>query len=772
MRLLSFFPVILLCVMLLAAPCDAADYTGEMKFEQADLRISHQAGLDFIVLKDGGHIQVPGFPDLPYKEFNVALPTGARVLDVQVLSADFEKVPGVFDIAPCTLPRRMSCPPAANPFIKDQSVYGKDTFYPSNLVGEHHPWDLAGQEFVTVQVHPVRYNPVTGTLEMARTMTCRVVYDVDPTAVRETYNFSDRVRVKTLSRLRAMAVNPWDVTLPAWTGKGSRALDPGDYEHVIITNTTIESELFILSDFYTKCGIPSKVVTVSWITSNYSGSDTPEKMQNFVIDAHSTWGTIYFLVGGDSAIVPFDTYYSSGDNIPNDTYLADYDGDWKCEVYVGRAPVGTETQAEDFVTKITEYMTDPPSGFGEEVFQMGFDLDSRTDGEDLMIDIHNSYVPAWASHDREYDSESGAHKADVINYINSGHNVINHADHCNVTIIGVGTHNHGDTLTTGDCAAFVNGGRVGLMYSIGCDPAAFDQGTAWGEKFVQNMNGGGFAFVGNTRYGWYSSGSTSTYSNKYDRRFFERLWDYNDYHAGETLAESKNAYFPNNGTYKYCFMELTLLGDPAVPIWMGVPGAFTATYDTSIDPGSQTYQVNVKQGGSNYSGAMVCLFKDGQIYERGTTNAQGNVSLVINPTDGGTMYVTVTDYNMKPLMGSCTVTGGTAPPLEVDLILLNGQTYNRGDWLAYDVEVTNSTGYPQSTWMWTNVTLPNSAVYPGSGFLVGPIELDISSHGSVTWNFAVPIPGVAPIGSYTFNAYIGPVPGIDDEDHEPFSIVP
>jgi len=31
---------------------------------------------------------------------------------------------------------------------------------------------------------------------------------------------------------------------------------------------------------------------------------------------------------------------------------------------------------------------------------------------------------------------------------------------------------------------------------------------------------------------------------------------------------------------------------------------------------------------------------------------------------------------------------------------------------------------------------------------------------------------VAPIGSYTFNAYIGPVPGIDDEDHEPFSIVP
>lgn len=56
--------------------------------------------------------------------------------------------------------------------------------------------------------------------------------------------------------------------------------------------------------------------------------------------------------------------------------------------------------------------------------------------------------------------------------------------------------------------------------------------------------------MGNSRYGWYSPGSTNTYSMKYDRKFWKVLWQSscNAYVAGETLGESKNDYYPSDST--------------------------------------------------------------------------------------------------------------------------------------------------------------------------------------------------------------------------------
>ncbi len=768
-RLCSYLPLLMLFVLIL--PASADDYSGQVRYSTSDLSYSQKAGFDVIEMTGAGTMTVVGCPALPCTEVNVALPDGAGVIGVNLIDAEYVELAGLFDVIPAARPRRISNPATGNVLVKNQVVYGTDALFPGRLMEKMSQWELVGQEFVTVRIFPVQYNPVTGKAFLATKATFEVVYDIDPHAVRSTYNFSDRVRDHYTRRLENLALNPEAVELPLWNGNASRALSPGDYEYVIITTSSFEDDWGTLTDHYTKIGLPAKVVTTDWIYSNFSGSTNQAEIRNFVIDAHSTWGTIYFLLGGDSGKVPYHTKSLGGDNIPNDTYYADYDADYRVEVYLGRASVDTTSQISTFVSKVMDYMTGPPSGFGEEVFQGGFDFDSYTDGEDLMIYIDNNYVPSWADYDREYDSESGSHKSDFKGYINSGHSVTNHADHCNYNVLGVGSYNHGDHLYNSDASGFNNSGRAGIFYTLGCWPGAFEKNECWGEALVQNSGGGAISFVGNTRYGWYTQGSTNTYSCRYDKKFFKALWTNDYYRAGETLGESKNDYFPGDTTYKYVFTELTLLGDPGMAIWTDVPGTLSCTYSTTIDPGSQSYNVNVKSGGSNLSGALVCVYKGSQVYDRATTGGAGNATFTINPTDGGTMYVTVSAQNEKVHFGSCTVTGGGSPDLTCDLVL-DSTTYQRLDWLNYDFYVYNNSGSSQSTFVWTNATLPNSNTYPPSGYIDGPIYTTVAAYGSEEWHYSRRIPGGAPYGNFIFNLYIGPNPGILDEDHEAFSIVP
>lgn len=773
MRLFTFCLVYCLTLLLVTAPLQADEFSGEVRTALSDLKVDRANGLDFFSIDEAGTLGTPGSPSLPCRMINVALPTGAAVTGVEIESALFEELDAFFHVAPNPLPRRRCVQPVGNPFIEDPGVYGRDAWYPSALIEKVAEWDLAGQDFVTIRLNPVRYNPATGRVALAKKMVYTVRYQVDPQVTRKTFNFSERVRAFTLARLTRMAVNPEDVTLPAWKSHRSRALAPGDFEYVIITTTAFSDDFEPLMDHYTQTGVPTEIVTTDYIYANYTGSDNADRIRSFVIDANATWGTIYFLVGGDSGQVPYQVWTIEGDDIPNDTHLEDFDDDWIIEVYVGRAPVDSSSQITTFLNKTLDYIVSPPSGFGEEALFMGFDSDSATFGEKLFNYIINKWLPTWTDLDKEYDSESGRHESDVKSYINSGENLIGHDDHCNWNQLGVGSYRHHDELTISECQAFSNGDRQSIMMSTGCYPGAFDYSDCWGEEFVKDSNGGGIGFVGNTRYGWYMPGFPASYSGKYVQKFFKVIWEptYNNYHAGEAVGECRNDYYPTDFTYRYCLAEINLLGDPALPLWTDVPGTLSVTHDATIGTGSQSFSVNVRAGGSNLEGALVCLWKGDEVYERATTNSAGNVDITIDPATTGTMDVTVTAQNQLIHYGSCTVTGGGPLDMEVD-IALSGSAFQRGDTLGYDLTVTNNTAGQLTTWLWTNITLPNSNTYPGSGYLDGPISVTVNGNSSDVWNYSKTVPGIAPFGSYVFNAYIGPNPAIDDEDHAAFDITP
>jgi len=773
MRLSRLCSLTLLLLMLAsAAPLAAGDYTGVARFSADDLITARSAGFDTVMLGDADILFAVGSPALPCTMVNVALPGGATVTGVKSLGAEFVELDGTFDIMPCARPRRIGNEPQGNPFIKDTSVYGADARYPAETVEFVHTWDLAGQQFATLRVAPVQYNPVTGKLYLAKSVSYEVAYTVDPGFARQTYNFSERTRERTLENLQRMAANPGAVSIPAWNGAGSRALDPGNWEYVVVTTTSWENEFDTLLDHYTLTGLPATVVTTDYIYANYSGGSDAEKIRNFIIDAQAAWGTIYVLIGGDTDVVPYHKDEVGGDSIPNDTYYADYDYDWKCEVYVGRACVNSVSEIGNFISKTMDYMTDPPAGFGDEALMMGFDLDSATPSELLMEYILDHWKPSWLELYKEYDSETGDHEDDVKAYINAGKNLVDHSDHCNYSVLGVGSYRHGDHIYNSECQAFYNDGKWGLFNSLGCYTGAYDYSDCWGEVWCNDTDGGGIIFVGNTRYGWYMPGGGGlSFSGLYNRKYFKAIWleDWNFYHSGEAHCESKNLTFPDNGTERYIFTELNLYGDPAVPLWTKVPGTMTCTYGTTIDPGLQSFDIVVDAGGTPVADALVCLWKGDQVYERGVTDAAGCATLIISPQDAGNMKVTVTAQNQLPWMGDCTVTSSALPDLAVALAL-NGTTFAFLDYLTYDIEVANSSGSSKDTWLWTNITMPDLSTFPGSGYLNGPMKLTIVAYDSVSGSLSKLIPPLAPTGTYMFNAFIGQHPSIDDDEHKVFSV--
>jgi murein tripeptide amidase MpaA len=94
----------------------------------------------------------------------------------------------------------------------------------------------------------------------------------------------------------------------------------------------------------------------------------------------------------------------------------------------------------------------------------------------------------------------------------------------------------------------------------------------------------------------------------------------------------------------------------------------------------------------------------------------------------------------------------------------------RGETLSYWVTGINSTGATQCFDYWTNVTLPNRNTYPPSGQLFGPYYLCLSPYDSRSAHLTESVPMFAPLGTYSYNAFVGPYPTVWDEDHFGFTV--
>ncbi len=641
-------------------------YTAE--WSATDVQFGRLAGYDTVSLGDTDQWAEPGQPLVPVQVVRIAVPAGMRVTAVQAVASQTIELPGTYRLYPAQPPQKLSA--AAQQFVTpDLAAYASAAPSPPETATLLQEADLAGQALAVVRLCPLHYVAATGKLTLITQLELRL--DGVAGYICGDYlppHLSPASQQEVLQELRSMVINPDDVLLQsAGAGAGPCDLPAGDYDYVIITPTNWVSAFQPLADWKTKKGVPANIVDTTWIYANYTGSNNAAKVKAFVQDAYQTWGTTFFLLGGDTAYVPFNTRtFSSVDPnpVPNDTYYADFDADWVCEVHVGRASVintgSTAGGIAAFINKVLTFEKNPPlTNYAKKAGMFGFDLDSSTHAEQCKTNIANANLSGWTK-TNVYDSQSSNHQTNTIAAINAGQMLLNHADHSASDFMGLGYNNHGWGLTNSSMDALTNGARQGIFYSMGCDPAAYDSDNCIAEHFVRNVNGGGLAFVGNSRYGWYNTGMYNTYSMRYDVAFFAAIFAQGHTRLGDAFSAHKNSFTPNDDYYRYCYTELTLLGDPEVPIWTDNPQTLTATVPSTLPAGApSTFAVQVTSNGQPLAAARVCLWKTSDVYLVGQTDGSGTASFTVDPNSAGTLAVTVSKQNYLPFEGSANVTQGT-----------------------------------------------------------------------------------------------------------------
>jgi len=659
------------------------DFTYSIFFSEEDLAFGQLFEFDTIRLTEGIITTTAGAPAIPYQQLRIALPKDIQVTEVLLVGQQQTQLPGRYRLAPIQPPRHLS--DQEGEWVDPDPLYYQTTnLYPEKnieLIGQS---DLAGQSWVVVNLYPLHYQPQSQTLYLTTEITFKLV-------VNNGYDCGDYLPLQTTQEeclrleqlIQEMVINPEDISLEHDEEMSlGRGVPPGDYDYVIITQESWIDDFESLSEWKTKKGVAATIVTTSWIYSEYSGTNS-QKIRTFIQDARSTWGTTYFLLGGDTNVIPYDLTYLLGDNIPNDTFYADYDDDWVCEVHVGRAPVRTTGQITTFIDKILTYEKNPPlNNYAQTACFLGFDLCEygSGEGEDCKQYIDSQYLPGSWTLRQEYDSEGGTHKTDSINYLNQGNNLVNHVDHSGTHFMGTGYTNHDQGLDNEDMEDLVNGDYQSILYTIGCWPANYPEETCIAEAFIQNSNGGGLGFVGNSRYGWYMPYHYDEVSLRYDIYFFRSLFQQQQYHLGECFSDHKNEAYYSDDYMKYSFTELTLLGDPELPIWTENPSTISVSHPVSLPIGPSDFLVE-----TNCPYASICLWKDDEVYKTATANSAGDYSFSIAPETFGTLLVTVTNHNNLPYEGIVEVDGEQAFTLDIE-IDGDGMIEIDPDWETYPVD--------------------------------------------------------------------------------------
>lgn len=199
-----------------------------------------------------------------------------------------------------------------------------------------------------------------------------------------------------------------------------------------------------------------------------------------------------------------------------------------------------------------------------------------------------------------------------------------------------------------------NGPRYPVMTSIVCGTGDYDDSytdPCFGEYWLTYPDKGGAGFIGNSNH--YAH---TVWTNALDAGIYWGLFGEGVTTLGQAeLTGKMNVYdaFPAdrnpNGQVELYFNTYNILGDPELNCWTSVPRQMTVTHDDSVAFGQNVVNVTVgDELGAGLEGAYVCIWKEGDIFQGGFTEADGSIEFVSDPVDVGNMAITVTARNWIP----------------------------------------------------------------------------------------------------------------------------
>ena len=385
-------------------------------------------------LPEYGITNVIGEPELPVIRKMVQIPYGAMV-NVEVVASEVsEKSLSELGITDRIIPVQPPIPKIEGAwekaeFVIHEDFYQTDQFFPTQLVKKGEIGIIRGHRFVTVEVFPVSYNPVSGRLKLYSDIRIRV-------------NLVGSDRSTTESMLSRYASPPFEelcqdlfINYSTYADllKGLPTLPIG---YLIIVHNDFQSQVTPLADWKTKKGYH---VTVANTTQT---GTTTASIKSYITQAYNNWPIppTYVLFFGDVGWIP--TYTGSFSGTATDLYYVQMNSDRFADIFRARLPVRTTTEATDMVNKLL-YYENPTSTDLEwmrhDLFIASYDNYQISEGTHRFV-IQNFLIPNGDIIDSLWERLGGVTATAISNSINAGKAIVCYSGHGSTTSWATGSY--------------------------------------------------------------------------------------------------------------------------------------------------------------------------------------------------------------------------------------------------------------------------------------------------------------------------------------------
>jgi hypothetical protein len=455
-----------------------------------------------------------------------------------------------------------------------------------------------------------------------------------------------------------------------------------DTEMLIVTDSRLRAAFDVLAGWKRAKGVPTELVTTTWINQNVAGADGAERVRNYIRQLFDQKNLGYVLLGGDDDMVPCRVVHSKAsviiesyeEDFASDFYFSDLDGTWDDDgngtfgelsdgldmhpdVAVGRIPVSSAREAEYFIDRLLAYEQTDPGHVQDALFIsedtgiLGFDSAVQLDplADDVFPSRFAKRKLYWR-YDQYPDAEENTYEAQV-DALNAGLGFVTHYGHSSEFQLN-------SQMTASQVVRLSNAPHFPLYISCGCHAGNFiyDSADAAGENLFFYPGGGAIAYLGNTNYGLGPAGGTD-----FIRSFYEALFA-GTLRLGDVLNQARDQFYSNEndlhteskGT-RWTQLVVVLFGDPEMPVRTETPGVLTMEYPTAVARGEQCLEVTVFSGGQPLPGARVALHRSDDFLYRQETDAAGRTTFRLDITRPGDILITATCPQTVPALGAIVV---------------------------------------------------------------------------------------------------------------------
>ncbi|MES2982481.1 MAG: C25 family cysteine peptidase [Verrucomicrobiota bacterium] len=728
----------------LADPENTTQVKVSLSFAKEDLSMEKKREYDFVSLKDASLPEdQPGTPWLPAKFVNVRVPDGAKVISVTVNPVKETLIAKGLNVYPVQPSVRGNQP--APEFVKPHAAAYKSN-KKKELGKSGDAQQMREYTFVPVRINPVRLIAATGELYLAETVEITVEYKAQPQAAQAAPAKAGKRKDKAdpfEKMMRNMVVNP-DVSFKTTDGEAQapasskpipsvepqaaatpvETLPPGLCEYLIITSSDLAASFQALADYRAAFnGVTTHIVTTTTIYANYVGSDNQQKVRACIKDYVDNHGTLYVVLGGDGTKVPGRLMTVNGRWVLSDLYYAGLDTNWNnldgdghygenlstgtegdllADVFVGRIPMQSTKQVDNYTRKLIQYEKTPPVGIEKKLMINGAIADSIYSGtnrpSDLMNDGHLAFrdanhpsvsdaemwmrrlyrdciqVYGWqpsqfgvlmdslTSWDGTTGGDYPASAPNMVTRFNEGWNFVFNS-----------THGVPDCLSADNSTDFDNSNHAAILtglttifYTDACLSAKWDVGGSLGPAMLASPYGGALAYLGHAREASYSSDpppasntSTGGIADAYPRAFAKAVFGDRMPYMGEAfvahqLKMNAQASVINTDNWNLDSMYgISLLGDPLLPVRTEATQPLLATHPEFVNF-NQPFVVHVTRNGSPLNGSTVRIWNASERYEA-MTDANGDATFTLSTVSIVGMRVMANAPNSIPYHGELNV---------------------------------------------------------------------------------------------------------------------